>query len=112
MGDCLKSSLALRTILRNSTGKRWTSARSIGLRFFYSDPEQKKIAEAYVKQLEQAKIFPAPIVTQVVKLKAFYPAEELHQNYCNRNPRNSWVVRVGQPMVDKTKEELPELLKK
>jgi len=79
---------------------------------FYLNPEQKKIAEAYVKQLEQAKVFHAPIVTQVVEFKAFYPAEQLHQNFCTRHPRDSWVVRVGQPMVEKTKQEFPELLKK
>jgi peptide-methionine (S)-S-oxide reductase len=79
---------------------------------FYSDPEQKKIAEAYVKQLEQAKVFHAPIVTQIVEYKAFYPAEQPHQNFCTRHPRNSWVLRVGQPMVEKTKKEFPELLKK
>src|SRR5262249_56319284 len=48
---------------------------------FYSDPEQKGIAEAYVKQLDQAKVFRSPIVTQVVELKTFYPAEEHQQNF-------------------------------
>src|SRR5580692_3515464 len=41
---------------------------------FYSNPEQKKIAEAYIQQLNDAKVFRAPIVTKVVELKAFYPA--------------------------------------
>src|SRR5215475_8111598 len=54
---------------------------------FYSSPEQKKIADAYIKLLDQAKVFQRPIVTQVVEMKAFYPAEGCHQNYCNRNPR-------------------------
>ena len=78
---------------------------------FYSDPEQKRIAEAYVKQLDQAKVFRAPIVTQVVELKTFYPAEEHHQNFCNRNPRNPYVVNVAMPKVEKVKRKLPELAK-
>ena len=78
---------------------------------FYSDPEQKRIAEAYVKQLDQAKVFRAPIVTQVVELKTFYPAEEHHQNFCNRNPRNPYVVNVAMPKVEKVKKKLPELAK-
>ena len=78
---------------------------------FYSDPEQKRIAEAYVKQLDQAKVFRAPIVTQVVELKTFYPAEEHHQNFCNRNPRNPYVVNVAMPKVEKVKKKHPELAK-
>lgn len=79
---------------------------------FYSDPDQKRIAEAYIKQLNQAKVFHAPIVTQVVALKAFYPAEEHHQNYCSRNPKDRYVMDVAMPKVEKTKKQLPELLKK
>jgi peptide-methionine (S)-S-oxide reductase len=79
---------------------------------FYSDPTQKRIAEAYIKQLDQAKVFHSPIVTQVVELKAFYVAEEHHQNYCNRNPKDRYVMDVAMPKVEKTKKQLPELLKK
>lgn len=78
---------------------------------FYSDPEQKRIAEAYIQQLDQAKVFRAPIVTQVVELKAFYPAEEHHQNFCNRNPYNPYVVNVAMPKVEKVKKKVPELAK-
>jgi peptide-methionine (S)-S-oxide reductase len=79
---------------------------------FYSDPEQKRIAEAYIQQLEQAKVFRSPVVTEVTALKAFYPAEEYHQNYCSRNPHNPYVAGVAEPKVEKTKEQFPELLKK
>src|SRR5262245_30035218 len=79
---------------------------------FYNSPEQKKIAEAYIKQLDQAKVFRSPIVTQVVELKAFYPAEAHHQNFCNRNPQNPYVQGVAMPKVQKAKEKVPELLKK
>src|SRR5437588_6812891 len=65
-----------------------TSYRSA---IFYSNPGQKTIAEAYIKQLDEAKVLRGPIVTQVVELKKFYPAEEHHQNFCNRNPQNSYV---------------------
>ena len=78
---------------------------------FYANDEQKKIAEAYIKQLGEAKVFRAPIVTQVVPLKAFYPAEEHHQNFCNRNPRNPYVQSVAMPKVEKVKEKVPELAK-
>jgi peptide-methionine (S)-S-oxide reductase len=79
---------------------------------FYSDPEQKRIAEAYIQQLDQAKVFRSPIVTEVTPLKAFYPAEGYHQNYCSLNPRNPYVASVAVPKVEKTKEYFPELLKK
>ena len=88
------------------TGPQYRSA------IFYSNPEQKGIAEAYIKQLDEAKAFRSPIVTQVVQLKAFYPGEEHHQNFCNRNPKNSYVVNVAMPKVEKVQKELPELVKK
>jgi peptide-methionine (S)-S-oxide reductase len=79
---------------------------------FYSDPEQKRIAEAYIQQLEQAKVFRSPIVTEVTPLKAFYPAEGYHQNYCSRNPDNPYVASVAEPKIEKARENYPELLKK
>src|SRR5215469_14509410 len=79
---------------------------------FYADLEQKRIAEAYIKQLDQAKVFGAPIVTQVVPLPTFYPAEEHHQNYCNRHPTDRYVQEVAMPKVEKVKRQVPDLLKK
>jgi len=61
------------------TGSQYRSA------IFYGNDEQKRIAEAYIAQLEKAKVFPRPIVTQVVPLKAFYPAEAYHQDYAARH---------------------------
>lgn len=78
---------------------------------FYANPEQKRIAEAYIQQLDQAGVFRAPIVTQVAELKTFYPAEEHHQNFCNRNPQNPYVLGVAMPKVDKVKQKVPELAK-
>jgi peptide-methionine (S)-S-oxide reductase len=87
------------------TGPQYRSA------IFYSDLEQKRIADAYIKQLDEAKVFRSPIVTQVVQLKAFYPAEEHHQNFCNRNPNNPYVMGVAMPKVEKVKQKVPELAK-
>jgi peptide-methionine (S)-S-oxide reductase len=85
-----------------------TQYRSV---IFYSNAEQKKIAEAYIHQLDEAHAFRAPIVTQVVELKTFYPAEEHHQNYCNRNPTNPYVQHVAMPKVQKVADKVPELAK-
>ena len=48
--------------------------------------DEKKVADAYIKQLNDAKAFDNPIVTTLEKLKAFYPAEEYHQNYARAHP--------------------------
>ena len=53
---------------------------------FYTSEEQKRVAEAYIQQLNGAKVFRHPIVTQVVPLKGFYAAEEYHQNYIEHIP--------------------------
>src|SRR5580700_5832 len=85
-----------------------TQYRSV---IFYSNPEQKKIADAYIGQLDRAGIFHSAIVTQVVELKTFYPAEEHHQNFCRRNPTNPYVMSVARPKVEEVKERVPELAK-
>ena len=66
---------------------------------FYDGDEQKRIAEAYIAQLEKAKVFPRPIVTQVVALKAFYPAEAYHQDYAARHPDSMYIVYNDAPKV-------------
>jgi peptide-methionine (S)-S-oxide reductase len=79
---------------------------------FYSDAEQKSIAESYIKQLTDAKVFRRPIVTQVVPLKTFYPAEEHHQNYCSRHPADLYVLLEAKPKVEKARRQVPELINK
>jgi peptide-methionine (S)-S-oxide reductase len=79
---------------------------------FYADAEQKRVADAYIKQLDQARVFSKPIVTEVNELKAFYPAEEHHQNFCRRNPNNPYVMMHATPKVEKTQKEFPGLVKK
>jgi len=66
---------------------------------FYATPEQKKVAEAYVAQLTAAHAFPAPIVTEVTPLKAFYPAEDYHQDYMRLNPEAMYIVVNDRPKV-------------
>jgi peptide-methionine (S)-S-oxide reductase len=79
---------------------------------FFANDEQKRVASAYIAQLDQAKAFPSPIVTQVVPLKAFYPAEAYHQNYATLHPDNPYIAINDAPKVDHLREQLPELYKK
>ena len=86
-----------------------TQYRSI---IFYANDEQRHIAEAYIAQLEQAKSFLGPIVTQVVPLKAFYAAEIEHQNFATLHPDNSYIAVNDLPKVERLREQLPSLYKK
>ena len=79
---------------------------------FYNGDEQKRIAEAYISQLDHAKVFARPIVTQVVPLKAFYPAEAYHQDYATRHPDDLYIVYNDAPKVEHLREQFPELYKK
>jgi peptide-methionine (S)-S-oxide reductase len=86
-----------------------TQYRSV---IFYGNDEQKRIADAYVAQLEQAKIYPHKIVTQVVPLQAFYPAEGYHQNYARIHPDNPYIMFNDAPKVANLKKEFPDLYSK
>ena len=86
-----------------------TQYRSV---IFYTNDEQKRIAEAYIAQLDQAKVFRGPIVTQLVPLAAFYEAEAYHQNYATLHPDNPYIVYNDAPKVANLKKEFPELYKK
>jgi peptide-methionine (S)-S-oxide reductase len=79
---------------------------------FYANEEQQHMAEAYVSQLEQAKSFPGPIVTQVVPLKAFYAAEAYHQNYATLHPDNPYIAINDAPKVEHLRQQLSSLYKK
>src|SRR6267378_4963433 len=76
---------------------------------FYNNDEQKRIAEAYIAQLEKGKVFPRPIVTQVVALKAFYPAEAYHQDYATRHPDSPYIVYNDAPKVAHLRRQFPDL---
>ena len=77
------------------TGRQYRSA------IFYADDEQKRVAEAYIDQLNKAQVFDRPIVTEVVPLEAFFEAETYHQDYAARNPSNPYIVINAQPKVSK-----------
>jgi peptide-methionine (S)-S-oxide reductase len=72
---------------------------------FYGSDEQKRIAEAYIAQLEKEHVFPTPIVSQVVPLKAFYEAESYHQDYAARHPDNPYILFNDAPKVSYLKPE-------
>jgi peptide-methionine (S)-S-oxide reductase len=76
---------------------------------FYSNDEQKRIAEAYIAQLDKARIFSSPIVTKVVPLQAFYPAESYHQNYATLHPNQPYIMFNDAPKVEHLRQEFPEL---
>jgi peptide-methionine (S)-S-oxide reductase len=76
---------------------------------FYTNDEQKRIASAYIKQLDAAKVFPKPIVTEVTPLKGFYRAEEYHQDYALRNPTNPYILICDRPKIQALKQQFPEL---
>lgn len=75
----------------------------------YTSDEQKKIAEAYIAQLDKAGVFPHKIVTQVVPLKGFYPAEDYHQDYAARHPDSPYIYFNDAPKVAHLKTEFPDL---
>ena len=83
-----------------------TQYRSV---LFYATPEQQKIANAYIAQLNGAKVFSKPIATQVVPLKAFYPAEGYHQDYAEKHPSNMYIMINDAPKVTALKKQLPDM---
>jgi peptide-methionine (S)-S-oxide reductase len=83
-----------------------TQYRSV---IFYTSDEQKRIADAYIAQLDKARVFPSPIVTQVVPLKAFYAAEAYHQNYAAQHPGNPYIVYNDAPKVAHLRQQFPDL---
>jgi peptide-methionine (S)-S-oxide reductase len=83
-----------------------TSYRSA---IFYTSEEQKRLATAYIAQLDAAKVFPRPIVTEVMPLKAFYRAEDYHQDYAYYNPDQPYIQVCDRPKVAALKEQFPDL---
>lgn len=75
---------------------------------FVSDDEQKRVALAYVEQLGKAKVFADPIVTQVVPLPGFYPAESYHQNFLALHPNDPYIVWNDLPKLARLRAEFPD----
>jgi peptide-methionine (S)-S-oxide reductase len=91
----------------NRQGPDWgTQYRSA---IFYATPEQEKVAKAYIAQLDAAKTFSKPIVTEVTPLKGFYAAEDYHQNYLALHPDQPYIVINDLPKLASLKAELPDL---
>jgi peptide-methionine (S)-S-oxide reductase len=76
---------------------------------FYKDEEQKRIAEKYIAQLNEAKVFSSKIVTQVAPLKSFFEAEGYHQNYLANHPNELYIVYNDLPKLENLRKQLPEL---
>ena len=94
----------------NRQGSDWgTQYRSA---IFYATAEQKRVAEAYIKQINDAHVLRNPIVTQVVPLDKFYTAEGYHQNYAGQNQDNPYIVNVSDPKVEKLKKLYPGCVRK
>ncbi|WP_374680259.1 peptide-methionine (S)-S-oxide reductase MsrA [Hydrocarboniphaga effusa] len=89
----------------NDIGTQYRSA------IFYADEEQKRIAEAYIRQLDAAQVYSAPIVTKLDKLEDFFEAEAYHQNYAALHPNEGYIAGVALPKVDKLRRYFGEELK-
>jgi peptide-methionine (S)-S-oxide reductase len=78
---------------------------------FYANDDERRVAGAYIKQLEEAKAFEKPIVTALEPLKAFYPAEAYHQDFVRHHPDHSYVLQWAVPKLKKVNEMFKELVK-
>lgn len=76
---------------------------------FYTSPEQQTIAQSTIQQLAAARTFSSPIVTQVVPLQQFYPAEDHHQNYLALHPNQPYIVFNDKPKVEQLRKQFPAL---
>jgi len=76
---------------------------------FFVDSAQKREVDAYVAELTRVKAYSRPIVTEVSLLRAFYPAEDYHQDFAAKNPRNPYIVYNDLPKVEHLKQKFPEL---
>jgi peptide-methionine (S)-S-oxide reductase len=83
-----------------------TQYRSV---IFYGDAGQQKIANAYIEQINQAKVFRRPIATQVVALTKFYPAEAYHQDYAVKHPDEPYIAINDLPKVEHLRQQCPDL---
>jgi len=76
---------------------------------FYENDAQKKMADGYIAQLEQKHSFSGPIVTKVVPLTGFYPAEDYHQNYLALHPDQPYIVVNDMPKLERLRQDFPGL---
>ena len=90
----------------NDVGEQYSSA------IFYSNEEQKSKAESLIKELSDSKAYEDPIITAVKPLGEFYPADESHKDFYDKNKGSPYCEIVIEPMLDKLKKRFAELLKK
>jgi peptide-methionine (S)-S-oxide reductase len=90
----------------NDVGPQYRSA------IFYANDDERRVAEAYVRQLTEAGVYTGPIVTTLEPLTAFYEAETYHHDYAARNPNQGYIAGVSMPKVRKFAKYFPEKLKK
>lgn len=76
---------------------------------FTTTDEQKRVAQSYIDQLQKVKVFREPIVTQVTPLKAFYAAEDYHQNYATNHPNQPYIFINDLPKVANLQKQFPDL---
>ena len=89
----------------NDIGRQYRSA------IFYEADEQRRVAEGYIRQLTDAKVFPAPIATTLEPLDQFFEAEDYHQDFVRRNPAQPYVAAVAMPKVHKLEKAFKDKLK-
>jgi len=94
------------TTLNRQGPDEGTQYRSV---IFYTTDDQQRIARAYIDQLDQMKVFPHKIVTQITPLDGFYPAESYHQDYAMNNPESMYIMVNDLPKLDHLKKQLPDL---
>lgn len=89
----------------NDRGPQYRSA------IFYETPEQRRVAEDYIRRIDEAGVFPDPVVTTLEPLTEFYAAEEYHQNFAGKHPRQPYIMAVAEPKLKKVREAYPDRLK-
>ncbi len=89
----------------NDRGRQYRSA------IFYADETQRRVAAAYIDQLNAAKVYADPIVTTLEPLKTFFEAEGYHQNYAALNPDQPYIAHISMPKVAKVRKHFSDRLK-
>jgi peptide-methionine (S)-S-oxide reductase len=90
----------------NDVGTQYRSA------IFHTDAVQREVAEDYIRQLNDASVFVAPIATEIVPLETFFEAEDYHQDYAALNPTQPYISCIALPKMNKLREYFQDLLKK
>lgn len=85
-------------------GRQYRSA------IFYADDAQKRVAQAYIDQLERAGTFGGPVATTLEPLEGFHEAEDYHRDFVANNPAQPYVCMIARPKLEKLRETFPELL--